>query len=216
MLPNRFGPMTHAGMVEDAVRDVLEEWVNTYLAEIERQSGVTAGVTRRPQDWVRTTDPLAIKTNQLPTVAIVSPGWASPPEWDADGEDGPTATVWYAVSVIVYAKGRGGGSAVARDEALNNARMLIAACREALANKGELHDLIADVVVNDEELGTHVHATRERTLTDAEAVFVIRIDDAMTRAEGPLVAIPDDSFPDLGDYTTAETIEIDQSNLNEE
>lgn len=215
-MPTVFGPMTHAGMVEDAVRDVLEEWVSTYLAEIERQSGVTAGLTVRPKDWVRTTDPLQIKTTQLPTVAIVSPGWASPPEWDAGDEIGPTATVWYAVSVIVYAKGRGGSTAAGRDEALNNARMLIAACREALANKGELHDLIADVIVSDEELGTHVHASRERTLTDAEAVFVVRIDHAMTRAEGPSQPIPDDSFPDLGDYPSAETIEINQSNLNEE
>jgi hypothetical protein len=216
MLPNVFGPMTHAGMVEDAVRDVLTEWVNTYLAEVERQSGVTPGLTVRPKDWVRTTDPLQIKTTQLPTVAIVSPGWASPPEWDAGDDLGPTATVWYAVSVIVYAKGRGGGAALGRDEALNNARMLIAACREALTNKGELHDLISDVVVSDEELGTHVHATRERTLTDAEAVFVVRIDGAMTRTNGPAAPIPGDAFPDPGDYTTAETIEVSQSNLNEE
>lgn len=205
------GPIVSRGQVENAVRDVLQEWLHTYLIAVEEQHDITRGTIRRPQDWVRTTDPSAIPTRLLPTVAIISPGFAEDPDWDFDDDLGPTATFLYMVNVAVFARGR----AKQRDEALDNAGILIAAVAAALLNKGATHPLIGAVdPLFDQDLGTIVDGNRERTLADAQALFTVTVPNALTLAQGPTIPVPPDSLPPTGEYGEADDVQITTSRLD--
>jgi hypothetical protein len=197
------GRIVHRGMVENAVRDITRTWLHTYLLSLEQDDDLEPGGIVRVHNWVRTTDPLQLKFHQLPAVAVVSGGFADQPRW-TDSELGRVATLTWQIILTVYARGRGDQP----DEALDNAGRLIAAATAALAAKGATHALISSVDLLDLDLGTQVHSSRERTLTDAQAVFAVRTPDALSLAEGPDVPVPDDDTPEIPDPPEAETVSI--------
>lgn len=211
-----FGRIVHAGLVENAVRDTLKDWLSTFLAEIEDQNGLAKGTIERPPNdgcWVRTTDPRAIKATHFPTVAIQSDGWAGEPEWDDTDDTGPVASIPWHVAVTIYAKGRN------RDETLDHVRMLIAAAGETLVARGSLDGFATQTDQDDEEYGV-IDANRESTLAGAEAVFTVRVPRARNRQTGPAAPEPfppeAPSFPDYGDHPEATTVVVTPSHLDEE
>lgn len=192
----------HPGQAEVAVRDTLQTWLSTILADLEDENGLDRGAIERPHDWVRTADPEKIPIRSLPTVAIVGGGLMDDPEYDTD-----TVSTWWAVSVSVFAKGRN------RDESLDNARMLTAAARQAVLSKVALDARVEAVRWEDEDVDV-VSATRERTLAAGDAVFAVLI---VTDAYGPGPAVPDppDENPDHPDPPTADTVEATVNQIEE-
>lgn len=197
------GRIVHRGQVEAAVEEVLDTWTHTYLLQVEADDDLEPGVMTRPKIVERSTNPLGLKSPQLPAVVIVSGGWTEDPEWEST-EDGIVATLTWQIILTVYAQ----GSAGVADDALDNAGRLIAAASAALANKGATHPLIEHVRLLDLDLGTNVDHGRERTLTDAQAVFSVRTENALTLGPGLPTPIPPEDTPDIPDAPEADTVNI--------
>lgn len=197
------GRIVHRGQVEDAVKDVVKTWLHSYLIQIEQDDDLELGVLDRPKAWVRATNPLALKTAQLPAVVIVSGGWIEDPEWEAT-EDGLVATLTWQIILTVYGRGNAGVPA----NALDNTGRLIAAAAAAFANKGATNELISGVRLIDLDLGTNVDSNRERTLTDAQAMFAVRTENALTLGPGLDTPIPADGTPEIPDAPEADTVNI--------
>jgi hypothetical protein len=89
-LPDAFGPLYMGGSVEVAMIRTLEEWLPTYVAEINRQLG--APILTVPQSYLYqpTERPIAPKTSQS---MVIVPGTIGVPERKASvGATGQGAT----------------------------------------------------------------------------------------------------------------------------
>lgn len=187
-----FGRIIHAGQVEDAVREALQERFSTVLADAETQWGMPPGTLRRParRDWVRTTDPEQIPVAELPTVAIENVGALEEPGRDEDGH----VAITFGINIAIFAKGRN------RDEALDNARMLLAAMRATFVGRNSLGDFADARWLIDEGYDV-IAANRERTLAAAELVCAVRVGNVATVGAGPEVILPfPPDVPDWPDY----------------
>lgn len=93
-----FGDFIHAGEVEQAVKETLQRWFETYLCEMERQTGRTCGQLPLPRSYQivsESDDPARWPEDQLPSIIILAPGFAEPPTHDGYG----AYRVRYQVSV---------------------------------------------------------------------------------------------------------------------
>jgi hypothetical protein len=210
MTESMFGRIRHAGEAENAVRVTLQKWLHTFLTEVERQNQITPGQIERPRgdSYFRTTDPQSLPNHSIPAIAIEGTGPVTDPQ-DLDGAG--TVTVAWGVSVTVYAKGKN------RDDALDNARMIGAAIRATLAGKPSLEGFASDVWWIDEDFGV-LEASRERTMAGCEEVFGVQPDGGVMRyGAGPNQPDPDpDPVHDYGEHPTAESVQIDDSILDQE
>lgn len=69
-----FGPLNAAIDIEKAALKTLEEWMPSYLAEIERQKGLTNKALGRPpapESYHGGLDFLSVKDDQLPEVIVI-------------------------------------------------------------------------------------------------------------------------------------------------
>jgi hypothetical protein len=80
-----YGPIILASDVEDAIRDVLRDWIDSYLWEIERQHGMEVGGLESPRSWVTSAAIEKFPEDQLPCVVITSPGTTDAPAADGQG-----------------------------------------------------------------------------------------------------------------------------------
>ena len=77
--PSIFGPVVSGHTVEQWLVALVKRWVGTYLAEMERQNGMTAGGLARPRSIVIGNRPDHFPEDQLPAVCLVSPGLSERP-----------------------------------------------------------------------------------------------------------------------------------------
>ena len=52
-----FGPIVTAPQIEDAILGTLEEWLPTYLTEVEQRAGLDAGTLARPRFYGSQVEP---------------------------------------------------------------------------------------------------------------------------------------------------------------
>lgn len=104
-----FGEFIHAGEVEQAVKDTLQTWFETYLGEMERQTGREPGSLPLPRSYQivsESADPARWPEDQLPSIIILAPGFAEAPEHDGTG----AFKVRYQVSVAAMVSARDQGA----------------------------------------------------------------------------------------------------------
>lgn len=94
-----FGPILSPIDVRLAVRETVREWIETYLARVERHYGLEPRSLQLPKTYVMRDDGKLDKAPQdrLPAVVILSPGTAGKPKREGDGNYRAS----YAVSVAV-------------------------------------------------------------------------------------------------------------------
>jgi len=80
-----FGPIVTGDDVEQWCLDTLKEWSGTYLAEVERQSGLDAGDLQRVRSWRHSPSYDKWPEDQLPCVILRSVGTAERPLRKGDG-----------------------------------------------------------------------------------------------------------------------------------
>lgn len=80
-----FGPIVTGGDVEGWTLDLLQTWLSTYLAEVERQHGYSGHDLPRPKGWALGPTFDKWPEDQLPGVLIASRGVPVPPLRDGDG-----------------------------------------------------------------------------------------------------------------------------------
>lgn len=212
-----FGRIITDDQVEDAVKVVLQKWMSTSLAEVERQVGLPAGHYKRPSDGsyhVRN-DFDKLPEEMLPFVIVVSTGLESSPT--KNGRQQFDAS--WAIGVAAIA------SSIRQDESRRYAYRLGAAIRASLVHHQSLDGALGGTVTGVRWLdGRNNELPQpepgERSIWATRQVFAVDVKDVLTQSAGPrkpeAVPKPDPlqpygdwpRVPDRSKITTTYTKEI--------
>jgi len=80
-----YGPIIAASDVEDAILSVLQRWIVSYLAEVERQHSMPVGDLPAPRSWITSAQIEKFPEDQTPVVIVTSPGISEEPKADGQG-----------------------------------------------------------------------------------------------------------------------------------
>lgn len=177
-----FGEFITNDEVEQAVLNTVREWASTYLAEVERQKGMTAGDLPRPRSYVVASEFETIPGDeQLPMVIAIAPGLADPPS--KNGSKRHRATWQVAVVVLVSV----------RRTADNNPRKVAgyygAAVRGLLVQRPGLEGFAEGTTWVDESY-QDVNTEDSRSLGAVRVVFDVEVDGVVTGDAGPVAPAP--------------------------
>lgn len=199
-----FGPIVGPGQVEAAAEQTLRAWLPSYLAELERQTGLEAGALPLPAGYqtVSDLDHLVEQALGGPILVLVSPGITDAP---IAREAGITGARWTLNAVaIVPAESR------ARAHVLAGA--YATAIRWTLVQQGSLGGLAAAVDWVDEEY--LAIATDDRRVLGAGRVEVaVEVAVVLDRQAGPLPPPAADPAAPYPDWPTADPVEVDLTRM---
>jgi hypothetical protein len=189
-----FLPIIGGDQVEEAIKDTLKYWMNTYIRQVEFQRGEDADAIPLPRSYEITTDVDDFPESQLPAVVIISPGLDGEPFKTGDGN---YRAMW-AVGVAVICSGN--------DRASTNklSKIYGSVVRAILLQKNSLRGFAADTEWLDESYDD-VPADAGRTLAAAQIIFRVSVDDVVNQYGGPGMSVPDEDIePDEGDPDDAD------------
>lgn len=207
-----FGPLVHAGQVEDAALLTLQKWLRTHLGEAEQRFGYSPESLPDAGSWsvVPSIDDIdKWPENHPPAILLLSPGLLESPRRTGDGV---YSAMWdLRAGVVVSAK---------EGFALRAARVYAAAIRQCLLQ--HVWEGTLDVVGSGwtGERYDVIDADERRTLAAAVLQFYAVIDAVVSEHDGPTIPEPLPDPPDGGrptypDAPTAETIGITVDQIQE-
>lgn len=191
-----FGEILLGSNVEQAVIANLKTWFPTYLAEVERQEGVTAHSIPEPRSYDTVNDFQKWPENQLPAVVVVSPGLAGLPMTEGDGR---TRAAWI-VGIAVVA------SAKDKRSTQNLAKLYAAVVRTLMLQQQSLGGIGMGTSWRHESY-TDIPASDERTLGSCQVIFEVDIGDVVHARMG-LAQPPDDPYSPDPEWPTVETADV--------
>jgi hypothetical protein len=195
-----FGPIVAAADVEDWVFAVLARWSCTYLSEISRQHGITAGALPDVRAWVPAPTFDKWPEDQLPAVFVVSTGTSERPAREGDGR----YRARFAIRVGVVCTAR------RQAEARKLAMLYLAAHRTLLIQRPSLEGHAAGVVWQGDAY-TQLNYDDTRTLYSGESSFTVEVDGVCYGDAGPTT--PDDPRDPCTDpwppWSTVKLVDID-------
>lgn len=193
-----FGPIIHAGMVEDAAAATLKLWLPTYLREIERQhdraqlalpdpkSWLVYSQADRPEDWPEA---------GLPAILLMCPGLKAAPEREGAGT---YRARWDLQAGAVVSASR-------PSQTRQLAQLYGAAIRAAILQRPSLGGFAQAVTWTDEANGD-MSPVDSRSLGYTSVAFTVDVTDAVDAMGGPILpdaaAHPDS--PEWPDVTLAD------------
>lgn len=167
-----FGNLLTGRDVEQDVLEHLQTWMGTYLAEVERQSGLAPLPPVR--SWTSHNEFDKWPEEQIPCVLIVSPGLAGAPVKDGDG----TYRASWSLGVAVIVSG------ASRDDTNHLAKLYSAAVRAILLQHPGLADDCRGVTWVDERYDD-LPPEDGRTLAAGQNVFAIEYTNVLNSRLGP-------------------------------
>lgn len=170
-----FDPIGHGGLVEQAAAARLEEWLPTFLHEIERQNELNEGSLKIPESISFASEFTTFPEEQTPAIVIVVPGIPARPT----KEGGKTYTVAWSLSVYVSV------SAKTQADTRRNAYLYIAAIRATLLHKPSLGAGFKGIDWLSEDY-TPIDSDKRRSLAGASAAFSVQRDEVATVGGGPV------------------------------
>jgi len=196
--PSIFGRIVAGGDVETWCIDLCRKWIGTYLAEVERQHGITAGTYARPKSYVRTISFDKWPEDHLPGLMLISTGIARPPRKEGDG----TVTADWLMGLGVLC------SAKTQQASHDMAQLLTAAVRTLFLQKPSL-DGHADGVAWLDERHNDLAYDDQRSLSSGQAIFQVTVHGVAVANAGPsypLAPLDPDTTP-WPDWPTVQTVE---------
>jgi hypothetical protein len=192
-----YGSLLAASDVEDGLLTILETWLNSYLAEVERQHAIEVGLLPRPRSYVVSSEISKMPEDQIPAVIIASPGLTDPPQ--ADGFGMYTARWKVQVAAEVVAKGN--------RLALKLARLYALALR-AVVIQQQYDDIPVRRIDWIDERYDVLDSADDRTVCIGVVEFAVEVPNVLTRDTGPLTpeAAPGPPSPT---WPTAQTEHMD-------
>lgn len=192
-----FGTMVDRTAVEEAVQAHLENWMPTYIAEVERQKGwaakklgpivnytfVSAAFERWPED-------------QFPTILVMSPGLAEPPKAQGDGK----VRAKWACGIAAITEGGGENSSA---DAKQTSGAYFAAVRGLMLQHPSVGGFSRGVTWTDERYD-NVPTDAERSLATAYGMFTIEVAQALDRHAGTTEPL-DEPYTEPDPWPTVET-----------
>lgn len=193
-----FGPIIHAGQVEDAAAAALRLWLPTYLREIERQhnrdqlalpdpkSWLVYSQADRPEDWPEA---------GLPAILLMCPGLKGEPEREGAGS--------YRARWDLQAGAVVSASRPAQTRQL--AQLYGAAIRAAILQHPSLGGFAQAVTWTDESNGD-MSPVDSRSLGYTSVAFAVDVIDVIDAHGGPIVpdASADTDSPEWPAVTEAD------------
>lgn len=194
-----FGRIISGADIEDAAQVLLQKWSSTYLAEVERQHGLTAGELPRIRSWSTVNTFENWPSDQLPASLLISTGTVDRPVREGAGP----MRARFALGLAVVC-------------ATNNAQRsnwlakhYIAAHRAVLVQRPSLEIDARGVDWLGDDY-TDLPPEDGRFLSAGMAEFVVEIDDVQTTNAGPTrpdVPLDPDTDP-WADWPRVETTDI--------
>lgn len=195
-----FGSIIPDDIVEDAVVATIRKWLPTYMAEVERQLGLEPGYYKRPEYGAYTVraDFDKFPEEMLPLVVIVSPGILDDPP-----KRGPNKTYSanFQINTTCIV------SSTDQVETRRFASRMGAALRAVLVQHQSLDKGIAERVQGVTWIGernNELPTEDERTIWANRQIFLVEVDDILSKIPGPRVPDADDYPPD----PIAETVTV--------
>jgi hypothetical protein len=197
--PSIFGAIVTGADVEGWCLETLKQWSPTYLAELERQHGRTAGELQPVRAWVTVPSFDKWPEDQLPAVLLLSVGIAAPPLKRGDGR---YRARWQMGLACICS---------ARTQELSHelAMLYLAAHRAILLQRPSLGGHAAGINWLDENYDD-LPLDDLRSLSAGQAIFTVEVEGVVSGDAGPLS--PDqpltpatDPWPD---WPTAATVEV--------
>lgn len=197
---NRLGPALGKRVLATATLDLVRAYASTYLADAERQHGLTAGRLERPRDYERLVTFSKWPEVHLPAVLCMIPGLAAPPSRRGDGEHFGTWSV--ALIGIVHGADHDDGDiyesvygSALRSLVLNQGGRMAGITALGIEQVGEAYD----------DLPTR----RGRSVRGVTVEFEVQVRRHASTGR-PLAAPPTpDPIGDPGPYPTADTVTVD-------
>lgn len=188
---NIFGPIVTGKQVRRAMRDHLQLWFPTYLAEIARGDGRDASTLPVFRSWVSALDMPdgKFEEHQMPSCVIVAPGLLLEPE----KRGGLTIATW-AVSVGCVVSGQD------RENTFDLAELYAGAVRAAVVQ----HQTLGGFATATDWLGERyddIPNDMLRTLAAGSVQFAVEVQGAVMPGEGPDAPLLD-PIPDPGPRAT--------------
>jgi hypothetical protein len=194
-----FKPIITRQDVERAALDTLQTWIDTYLAEVERQNGMAVRSLPRPRSWTRRNEFEHWPEDQIPAIIVVSPGLTDPPMGTGSG----AFRANWDLGVAVVAEG----------QQTNNTRDLVgyytAAIRALIIQRQSLGGFAMGVIWRDERYDDISDLEVGRTLASGQVVFSVTVEGIVSTKAGPLTpdtppVDPPDTSPTWPIATTVE------------
>lgn len=194
-----FGRLIAAADVEDALQVSLEQTIEDYLCEVERQHGIEVGTLERPRSWVVSADVEKFVEDQLPAVIIASPGTdAEPPI--ADGQGRYLAKWNLDVAVHIAAR--------AEREALRLARYYALAIRAAALQQASPLFVGVDWLGESYDL---LDSSSDRSICNARVRLAVQVAEVVNRNAGPPGYWPESGTgePESPEWPVAESADVE-------
>ncbi len=170
-----FGRMLSASEVEADIIGALERWLPTYVAEAERQEGLSRGAIEPIRSVTTEATLQRFPEDQLPCLIVVSPGLASRPEMA--GEKGSYRARWaIGISVVVEARTRAETDRLAKIWAALVAGLMLQQPDMGKGCRG---------VTWEDQRYDEVPAGERRTLAAGQNEFTVEYDGAIFSRLGP-------------------------------
>jgi hypothetical protein len=191
-----FGPVVTGAHVEQAAILTLKTWLQTYVAELERQTGRDPESVPMPRAWGTVNEFEKWPEDQMPVALIISPG-LEPNTPVAEGR-GTYRAKWVLGVAIVCS---------ARDEAQTNslAKFYAAAVRATILQNPSLGGFARGVQWVGESY-TDLPKVDERTLGTGQVIFSVEVGEVVDEKAG-MRTPPDDPYTQP-EWPTVETPEV--------
>lgn len=183
--------------IRDAVKDTIEKWIETYLAEIERREGMDPRSLPLPADYVTVRNDRLDKwpESQLPAVIIMSPGTSRRPS-----RKGDVVSAVFAVNVAVIV------SSSDQEETLITAERYAAALLLLFTEQASLGGFAQTTLWGGQRWDS-LPPEDGRTLASTINVFEVVVGTAVELHGGPGEP-PEDPY-EASDWPVAQTTHLD-------
>jgi hypothetical protein len=189
------GPIIHAGMVRDAIRDTIAYWDRTYLDGLARLDGqdpmFAAGQFPEIRSFPDALDTSKFPEDQLPSCVVVVPGTAERP---VKAGSGKMRAKWAcALGVVV--------SGPSLERTIRLAQLYTAAIRTLLLQHPGLNvpgdpTFSSGIVWTEERYTDNLIRSEDlRTMAAGLMRFTVDTDSVVDVSQGPLTAVDDGTAP---------------------
>lgn len=195
-----FGRIVSRQDLENAAMETCKTWIDTYLAEVERQRGIDTGFYQRPKSYTTVNSVTKWDEDQLPAIIVVSNGFSQAPRKKGDG----TFDTWWGLGIACIVSGN--------DEASTRefASDYTAALR-ALFNQRVSLDGFADGTDFVDEHYDDIQEEDRRSMASGQVIFSVEVDNVVQTKAGPIT--PDDPPSDpeapIPDWPIATSVHLD-------
>jgi len=191
-----FGKIVTAAHVEAAAIATLQDWLPTYLAEIERQTGRDPESLPMVRGWSTSRELRKWPEDQLPAAVVVSPGIIGEPR---KGGEYWNARWLLGIAVVVSARDQ---------EATNSlAKLYAGAVRSALLQHPSLGG-VATGIDWQTERNNEIGAEDERSLASCQVIFEVEVHEVSGAERYGLGEPPADPYDPDPTWPEVETTEI--------